>query len=649
MKSRRNPNGKSGQSLPIVKQVPETEQQPMNRRAALKAMATAAAAATTIPAKKSYANDFGYAVNQTQNIPQNSCQTDLKRRASNDYTASLARYGGRLSNSIDGLFDQHTTCPHFSVLIIGSGYGASICAARLAPHLNQGHRLAVIERGREWIPGTFPDTFKGLSDNAMNAPWGRKRGQRINPLGLFNLSLSGEVNTLSANALGGTSILNASVALKPDSAVFAQKKWPAALRDRRVLDPYFEIAARSLNLQRTPHDQTSKVRVRRQAAARISRRPGFFDRSPLAVTYDHRYLDDQMQNQYGMIQQTCNLCGDCITGCNVGAKNTLVTNYLPLAKSYGAEIYTQTEVKAIRPCNGGYEVLLNHHDDSTGQLQCIPLTVTADIVILGCGSPGSSHVLKQSENAQFRFSPALGQGWSANGDAIGFVIDGKFRCQIAGVGAYPTSHPGPGPTVQTSMIFERRKQLTERILIQEAAVPRAVRNLFKILLNDRQLDNSMVMLGMGLDEAAGKVVWKDDRWQISWPGLKQSKFRKMMFGEFDRAARAHGGWYKRLKAFGDNLVSVHPLGACNMSDDPCGGVVNHLGQVYVGRTDQCCYGSTPAHVYPGLYVADGSIVPTAIGVNPLMTISALAERIAHHIAQNPNHRNIFRQSGSTRG
>ena len=252
-------------------------------------------------------------------------------------------------------------------------------------------------------------------------------------------------------------------------------------------------------------------------------------------------------------------------------------------------------------------------------------------------------MLKQSECANFRFSPALGQGWSANGDTIGFVMEGKFRCQFAGVGAYPTSQPGPGPTVQTSMIFERRKQLADRILIQEAAVPRAVRNLFKFLLNDRELDNSMVMLGMGLDEGTGKVVWKDNRWQISWPGLKDSKFRKLMFGEFDRAARAHGGWYKRLKAFGDNLVSVHPLGSCNMSDDPCKGVVNHLGQVYVGRTDNCCYGTHPATVYPGLYVADGSIVPTAIGVNPFMTISALSERIAHHIAQNPNHANIFQR------
>ena len=276
MSSRKNPSQSKSTSLPILENQASSEDQPMSRRTALRAMVTAAAAATAIPAKSSYASDFGYAVKQVQKGPQKSYMNGLKNRAANDYTQSLQAYGGRLSDSVEGLLDSGGGCPHFSVLIIGSGYGASICAARLAPRLNHGHRLAVIERGREWVPGTFPDNFQGLVKNAMNAPWGRKRGHRINPLGLFNLSLSDEVNTLSANALGGTSILNANVALKPDSEIFSQKTWPTALRDRRVLDPYYEMAARSLNLQRTPYDQTSKVRVRREAAARISKTSGIF-------------------------------------------------------------------------------------------------------------------------------------------------------------------------------------------------------------------------------------------------------------------------------------------------------------------------------------------------------------------------------------
>ncbi len=72
----------------------------------------------------------------------------------------------------------------------------------------------------------------------------------------------------------------------------------------------------------------------------------------------------------------------------------------------------------------------------------------------------------------------------------------------------------------------------------------------------------MVMLGMGHDEAKGRLVKKDGRWQIKWDGLKESQYRQMVFGEFERLAAAHGGKYKRLKAFGNNLVTVHPLGGC---------------------------------------------------------------------------------------
>ena len=99
--------------------------------------------------------------------------------------------------------------------------------------------------------------------------------------------------------------------------------------------------------------------------------------------YDHRYLDDRMQNPHGVIQRACNLCGDCITGCNVGAKNTLVANYLPEAKYLGSEIYTQIEVKRIQRSEIGYRLDLEYVDDSSGQTCVRPISITSDLVILG--------------------------------------------------------------------------------------------------------------------------------------------------------------------------------------------------------------------------------------------------------------------------
>ena len=214
---------------------------------------------------------------------------------------------------------------------------------------------------------------------------------------------------------------------------------------------------------------------------------------------------------------------------------------------------------------------------------------------------------------------------------------------IGGFSTYPTTKPPVGPTGQTSLNFYRDVELQKRLLIQDASLPRGVGNLFSGLLGDVDLNNSMVMLGMGHDESNGRLIKRDGRWQIKWEGLKDSAYRKMVFEEFERLATAHGGRYKRLKAFGDNLVTVHPLGGCGMSDSPHEGAVNHLGQVYdgAGGGDYDCH-TRQAAVHHGLYVADASVIPTALGVNPYMTIGALAERTAHHIVNNPAHGDLFK-------
>ncbi len=570
--------------------------------------------------------------------------TSLKQRAKDDYQTSLQAYGGRLANDIQELIRTSARPPHeqFAVAIIGSGYGAAICAARLSARLSPGMRICILERGREWIPGTFPDTFREASRQTRQKLTGQEKGTIDNPLGLFHIKMNAEINTLSGSGLGGTSLINANVALKPDADVFAQVCWPTALRDRAKLDPYFERAARILSLARTPYDQTCKVQSRRDAADRINPRPGFLDRSPLTVTYDDRYLDANGRNPHGIIQRPCELCGDCITGCNVGAKNTLATNYLPLAKLNGTEMYTQIEVQSIAAIEGHYQIRALLRDDCSGTLQEFPITIASQMVIVAAGSPGSAEILLQSRSDGMEFSTALGQRWSFNGDTIGFVVNPRIRAPIGGVGAYPESMQPIGPTVQTSLNYNRRPELKHRLLIQEAAVPRAVTKIFSLILQDRDLDKSMVMLGMGHDGAEGKLIWKDDRWQIDWPDLRDSRYRKMVFQDFDELAKAHGGWYKRLRAFGDSLVSVHPLGGCGMSDDPTGGVVNDRGQVFDGRTNcyQAATGGSPP-IYPGLYVADGSVMPTSLGVNPLMTICALSERIAEQIVSDPQWANLF--------
>ena len=570
--------------------------------------------------------------------------TPIKQRASDDYRVSLQNCGGQLSNPIEQLFTTANVAPEqqFSIAIIGSGYGASVCAARLAAKLRPEHRICMIERGKEWIPGSFPDTLRSTLKNVRQRLLGPRAGTINNQLGLFNVRTNNEINTLSASALGGTSIINANVALKPDADVFRQLDWPAALSQRSVLDPYFERSAIELGLARSGYDSNQKIRSRRLAAEALSGRPGFFDRPPLSVTFDDRYLDSQSRNPHGMIQRPCTQCGDCVTGCNVGAKNTLVNNLLPDAKWSGTEIYTQVEVQSIEKCNGYYRLHLHYFDEAGGPP--IPVTICSQMVILGAGSPSSAELLLQSSGCGMEFSQALGSRWSFNGDAIGFVMKTDCKAPIGGFGAHEECKPPVGPTVQTSVMYNRRDHLQHRMMVQDASIPRGVSILFSTLLKDRNLDQSSIMLAMGHDGAQGRIVWRDKRWQIDWPGLRDSRYRKMAFNEFERLAKAHGGWYKRLKSFGDNLVSVHPLGGCRMSDDPSRGVVNDLGQVYdgaiCGATDPVT-GRGPVH--SGLYVADGSIMPSSLGVNPFMTICALSERIAENIVGDPNYASWFVQ------
>jgi cholesterol oxidase len=619
----------------------------INRRAMLKS-----AAAATVTAAVSAGSAHGAGCRNT-NGPgplvqlrerQKTSGNPIKTQAAMDYRTSLAQYGGRLASPIRELFNtaQKKDCVQFGVLVIGSGYGASVTAARLSQRLNPNYRIAILERGKEWVPGTFPDTFAGLNMEARSMLAGPTRGQLNQPLGLFNLMMNDEVNIMGGNGLGGGSLINASIALRPHSEVFQQERWPVALRNVEVLGPYYDRLAKAMSLSRTPFDQVPKVRARRLAAQRLSSNPNFFDRSHVSVMYDYRHLDNQLRNPQGMIQRPCTLCGDCINGCNVGAKNTLAMNYLPMARHNGTEMFTQVQVDSIEKMQGYYRVHMTYIDDSENKITRHPVTVNSHIVVVGAGSPGSAAILLDSQTDNFQFSPKLGQHWSGNGDTIGFVTGMEPGTNIGGFSTYPTTKPPVGPTVQTSLNFYRDFDLQKRLLIQDAALPRGVGNLFSALLRDVDLNNSMVMLGMGHDEGKGRLIKRDGRWQIKWEGLKDSDYRKMVFREFERLAAAHGGRYKRLKAFGDNLVTVHPLGGCGMSDSPHEGAVNHLGQVYDGSGggfDDCQTGQ--AAVHHGLYVADASVIPTALGVNPYMTIGALAERTAYHIVNNPNHGNLF--------
>ncbi|MCC6509552.1 MAG: GMC family oxidoreductase [Pirellulaceae bacterium] len=632
-------------SLNNLEKTPTAEQATrLDRRQALSQIASATLALPLLGVSSASSRAESPLATVTARMERRTTGSSVyKETAIADYTANMARFGGQLSSPSSGMFNQ---CARgvpwqFDVLIIGSGYGASVMAARLARRMRVGTRLAIIERGREWVPGTFPDTVPNMIEASRNRLF-VKTEQVRNPLGLFNVRQFKEINVLSGTGLGGSSLINASVAIRPDVEVFRQSVWPSQLRDRMFLDPYYDMAECELGVAREPQDWTDKMVSQRLAAERLRDCGAHYEAAALTLTRSQAGASLPVLNRQGLTQRGCIDCGDCLNGCNVGAKNTLAMNYLPMARAAGAEIYTQTEIHHIEKCAGFYTVWAEHHPCSgEPNPQSLPVQLTARIVVLAAGSLGSTEILLRSAGG-LPVSNTLGSRWTGNGDALGFIQRAQYRTGIQGFGAYDAGLPAVGPTIQTNVTYPYRPELRHRVLIQEGAATRAYVNAMSFLMHDLDLSNTQVLLGMGHDGAEGRITLDDDQARLDWPGLTDGAYRQLIREEFRKLAAAHGGDYKFLKIFGDKMISVHPLGGCGMGDSAYTGVVNHKGQVFDaaqgGDVDPVT--GTP-RVHTGLYVCDGAIMPTSIACNPLLTISAIAERTSELLTMEPEYQDLF--------
>ena len=173
-----------------------------NRRSVLKTAVAGAAMGMAGQTKPVAAEERRDRLFQIGGQPKSAKQlTPLMQRAADDYRRSHARFGGQLSSPIRELFltakDENRI--HFGVVVIGSGYGASITAAKLSQKLRDGNRICIVERGKEWIPGTYRDEFPKVLANSRSVLAGPTKGQLIQPLGLFNIQMNDEVNILSGN------------------------------------------------------------------------------------------------------------------------------------------------------------------------------------------------------------------------------------------------------------------------------------------------------------------------------------------------------------------------------------------------------------------------------------------------------------------
>jgi cholesterol oxidase len=229
----------------------------------------------------------------------------------------------------------HEIKDHYRVVVIGSGYGGAIAASRLA---RAGQQVCVLERGREFQPGEYPDTeAEALAEMQAELPSAHV-GSRA---GLYDFHINPDVNVFVGCGLGGTSLINGNVAVRAESRVFDDPRWPQALRDDPgSLAEGYRLAEEMLRPTAYPerYPALPKLEALEKSAARLGQE---CSRAPIAVNFAEGV------NHVGVKQHPCVLCGDCITGCNYGAKNTVLFNYLPDARNFGAEIFTQLSVRYV--------------------------------------------------------------------------------------------------------------------------------------------------------------------------------------------------------------------------------------------------------------------------------------------------------------
>lgn len=564
-----------------------------------------------------------------------------------------------ISKSIDKLKD------HYEIVVIGSGYGGGIAASRLS---RAGRKVCVLERGREFQPGEFPETpLEGSGEIQFQT----KSGRIGNESGLFEFHANDDINVLVGCGLGGTSLINANVIIEADKRVFSNPAWPKELTDdldNGVADGY-KRARTMLGANPYPEGEPNypelfKTRAMKQAAPAAN---GEFRLTDIAVTFKKTTNDI---NHVGVKQTPCINCGDCCSGCNHTSKNTVQMNYLPDAYNHGAEIFTEINVKYLERQAGKWIIHFEAVGSGRKVFKDANPFVTADIVVLGAGTLGTTDILLRSKTHGLALSNKLGENFTGNGDVLAFAYNNDQKIDGIGWGGRKPNPDRPvGPTI-TSIIDTRKtsKKYKEGMAIEEGAIPGALATAlpisFSVLAKSIGQDtdegfrdyiaekkrelvsyirgayhgairNTQTFLVMTHDSADGVMKLDNDRLRIYWPGVGKEEIFKKVRDRLYEITKALGGTFipnplwsnKSLYSdfFGNDLVTVHPLGGCVMADNASKGVANHKGQVFAGETG--------TGTYEGLYIADGAIIPTSLGANPLLTISAIAERNMAQLAK----------------
>ncbi|MER5888382.1 GMC family oxidoreductase [Streptomyces sp. NPDC001941] len=525
----------------------------------------------------------------------------------------------------------------YDVLVVGSGFGGSVSALRLT---EKGYRVGVLEAGRRFTRATLPRN----SWDVKNYLWAPALGL----YGIQRVHLLGNVMVLAGAGVGGGSLNYANTLYVPPKAFFEDPQWAGVTDWQEELAPYYDQAKRMLGVRLNPTMTPSDVHLK--ATAQAMGVGDTFHLAPVGVffgdgedadgtsrTRPGKEVADPYFGGAGPSRRACTECGECMTGCRHGAKNTLNENYLYLAEKAGAVVHPMTTVTSVRDTGAGFEVVTV----PTDRRKAAPRVLRARNVVVAAGTYGTQTLLHRmrDEGVLPRLSDRLGHLTRTNSEALvgSQTTDRRYRHKHGaakaefwkGVAITSSIHPdasthiepvryGKGSNAMGALSVLQVPYGVNRVRSWLGNVARhptlAVRSLSNYRWSERtiiglvmqSLDNSLTTyrkqdgIGKGLLTA---------RQGHGAPNPKQieagTRAASLLAAEINGFAGSNVG-----ELMGTPLTA-HFLGGCVIGDSAETGVIDPYHRAYG---------------HPGLSVVDGSAVSANLGVNPSLTITAQAER-----------------------
>jgi cholesterol oxidase len=522
----------------------------------------------------------------------------------------------------------------YDFVIIGSGFGGSVSAMRLA---EKGYRVLVLERGKRFRDQDFArrnwNIFRYLWLPALRC------------FGILQISPFRDLWVLHGSGVGGGSLGYANVLMQPDDRLFDHPAWKHLADWKTKLLPHYATARRMLgatsNPLRTPADEVIEEIARQEGAS------GSFQPTQVGVCFGTngeqpgQEIPDPYFDGQGPTRNVCKRCGGCMVGCRYNAKNTLLKNYLYFAERMGVEIRAECEVQDIQPLlagqadNGRYRVVY-HTTTQWGWRP--PKAVRARNVIVSAGSLGTLQLLFRCRDVTHslpHLSPRLGDNARSNSETLlgasarslavdysqGITITSIFRPDPV-TAVEPVRFPAGSSLLRylAAPLISSGNRIPVRVLRSLAFFLRHPIDTLRMYLLPGWARRTTILLVMQTEDNRLKfrpgrgLLTGFRRGLVSRPDEEHRLPHRIDQGHAVTRtfARKIGGFPagSTFESLLNTPVTAHILGGCPMGHES--------GEGVIGLDCQ-------AHNYPGLYVIDGSIIPANPGINPSLTITALAE------------------------